>query len=74
MVRNFLKFPIPCLKLDYFSDFEAKTAPPRWRVSLEENPIVEPTWEIVTVATSSINLVVNRVEKVGFLARSQWLN
>ena len=45
-------------------DFEAKTAPPRWRVSLDENPVVKPTWEIVTVATSSINLVVNRVEKV----------
>ncbi|KAI5454433.1 Antiviral helicase ski2 [Naganishia albida] len=49
---------------DKEDDFEAKTAPPRWRVSLDENPLVEPTWEIVTVATSSINLVVNRVEKV----------
>lgn len=45
-------------------DFEAKTAPPRWRVSLDENSLVAPTWEIVTVATSSINLVINRVEKV----------
>ncbi|KAJ9095673.1 hypothetical protein QFC21_005545 [Naganishia friedmannii] len=45
-------------------DFEAKTAPPRWNVSLDENPIVGPTWEIVTVTSSSINLVLNRVEKV----------
>jgi hypothetical protein len=49
------------------ADFEAKTAPPRWRVSLDENPLAGPTWEIVTVSVSSINLVINRVEKVRLL-------
>lgn len=63
-MRAFLRVILVTLRFWLDSDFEAKTAPPRWRVSLNENPVVEPTWEIVTVATSSINLVVNRVEKV----------
>lgn len=43
-------------------DFESVTAPPRWPVGLQK--ISRPTWQLVTVSTDSISLLVDKVVKV----------
>ncbi len=49
-------------------DVDTVTAPPYWPASLQKDLGQEPTWEILAVDTSSINVVVDRTVKVESVA------